>query len=185
MISKKRRKTIKAVAALPLVSGCTVTQPLNQSNSDEKSIDVEYGCPSVSADNVICYPKDDGAAIRLEPESTAYELPVGEITFTLYNDSAEALDWNPCKWELYVRTDGDWKFIAPDAYAMPASSLPSGESHTVTLHVGDRPGEGCAKYVEDLPANVYAFCVFGSTEGMAKETENAYFALFEVEAASE
>ena len=183
MVDGKRRTMMKAVAALPLVSGCTFTQPLSQSNSDDRSIDVEYGCPSVSADSVICHPKDDGAAIWLEPESITHELPIEEITFTLHNDSGEALDWNPCKWKLYARTDGDWKFVAPDGYSMPASSLPPGESQTVTLHVGDRPDRACTKYVEDLSANVYAFCVFGSTDGH-DGAETAYAALFEVEAES-
>jgi hypothetical protein len=124
-----------------------------------------------------------GSSHALEPESTTHELPVEEIAFTPHNDPAEALDWNPCKWKLYTGTDGDWKFVAPDAYAMPASSLSPGDSQTLTLHVGDRPDQGCTKYVQDLSASVYAFCAFGSTDGH-DGAETAYAALFEVEAES-
>ena len=154
-------------------------------------------CPSVpGADQTVCYEAvdPDTVPLALVPGSQSLE-PDQSTTFTLRNQSEQALQTNFYDWQIYKRVDGDWYYILPDSTPMPLNRLEPGGTHTwtVTVSLDDMTDGGSVDRVEGndtvtvtaLGGGHYAFVTRGSVPTGAAGTANISFvAGFDLEAPS-
>jgi len=124
-------------------------------------------CPVGEEGRAVCYPEHADAALSLTPDPETVELPAGETTLTLANDTDHDYHVNFYGWALSKRTPRGWFRIAPLATLTPLHTLPAGETHEWTLVVdnGEEPAGGIAAKADidiaGLGGGEYAFTVEG------------------------
>lgn len=153
----------------------------------------EVDCPVPEQGRAVCYPEHAGAAISLTPDPETVELPAGETTLALANDTNHEYRANFYGWQLSKRVDGEWFRVAPQFYPEPLHSLPAGDTHEWTLLVdnSEEPTGGAATEEDielaGLGGGEYAFAVTGwfpleDGEGDGSETfDVAVAARFELD----
>lgn len=127
----------------------------------------EVDCPVPEEGRAVCFPEHADAALSLTPDPDTVDLPAGETTLTLANDTDYEYRANLYGWTLSKRTAEEWFDIAPQFSPEPLHVLPPGASHEWTFSVdnGEEPTGGSAA-MEDvdlagLGGGEYAFTVGG------------------------
>jgi len=127
----------------------------------------EVDCPVPEEGRAVCFPEHADAALSLTPDPETVDLPVGETTLALANDTDHEYRVNFYGWTLSKRTPEGWFRIAPQFYPEPLHSLPAGHTHEWTLSVdnaeeptGGAPAEADID-VAGLGGGEYAFTVGG------------------------
>ncbi|GAB7011670.1 hypothetical protein [Halorubrum trueperi] len=122
--------------------GETTSPGSNQSVPDFPGNTISDKCPSFdSTERVVCYEAVDSEEmpIVLVPETQSVQLDQS-VGFTLRNRSEQRFETNHYHWQLYKRVDGDWYYIAPEAWPEPLTPLEAGDEHTWTVTVATGRG---------------------------------------------
>ena len=144
-------------------SGATTPQELLSLGDAASAVD----CPVGEEGRAVCYPEHADAALSLTPDPETVDLPAGETTLTLANDTDHDYRVNFYGWTLSKRVDDEWYRIAPMATLQPLHTLPADETHEWTLAVdnGKEPtgGTGAKADIDiaGLGGGEYAFTVGG------------------------
>ena len=124
-------------------------------------------CPVPADGRAVCFPEHADAALSLRPDPETVELPAGETTLSLANDTGHEYRTNFYGWTLSKRSADEWFRIAPQYYPEPVHVLPAGERHEWTFSVDNsEEPTGGASAMEDvglagLGGGEYAFTVGG------------------------
>lgn len=127
----------------------------------------EVDCPVPAEGRAVCYPEHADAALSLTPAPDTVDLPAGETTFTLANDTDHEYRVNFYNWTLSKHTEEGWFRIAPQFYPEPLHMLGPGGTHEWTLAVDNsQEPTGGAAAMEDitlsgLGGGEYAFTLGG------------------------
>lgn len=185
-----RRRQVLAALGAAGVGGCLSGRPSGASDttsaatssgspstatstSETTTLSPQERCPPGGDDvaRVVCYDAIDPteADMYLEPSRDGVELPAGEVSFALANDTDREFTTNFYAWRVWKREAGDWFHVAPRGWPAPAMVMEPGDSHSWTLGVDntdlDRripPASGTeGDTVVGLGGGTYAFGVAG------------------------
>ncbi|WP_435360696.1 hypothetical protein [Haloarchaeobius sp. DFWS5] len=96
-------------------------------------------CPAAAGDDarVVCWPVMADEPLVLSASKETVSHPTDEVEFTLHNETDASFATNFYGWGLEKRVDERWYHVTPWTVPEPLMYVPSGESHTWTVSLGD------------------------------------------------
>ena len=167
----------------PTVESTTETNEYDTFESDPRPMDVgtvekqleRHDC-GFSKTNLVHCGDDSANDLSIVASPTIGELPNGEITLTVRNDTDRTFEMGPYDWKLYKFSDGTWRQLAP--LRVPASTyrIEGGRTYEYQLRF-QREFRGFTGYVSrgeiqigGLGPGVYGFGVDGWFRDVPDET---------------